>query len=178
MVDRVQRPRDGGILGLLMRPDSLAPTRNTARIFVTIAMPKYDSQCPDCQSPVAVHVGQFASGGILNWHLALRCERCGAALEGDGHDETPEEIRAAILAEAGEWELHRSGVCNDKLRLTKSLRRILNLSPIAAIALTNEESGILFRGTRAEVEWVAQNLELDHIDGSGLAIRPVEVGSS
>lgn len=94
------------------------------------------------------------------------------AIEADGSGDAPTEIRDAIIAEAGEWALHQSQSSFDPVRLAKSLRTVLKLTLPEALALAKNAKVPLFRGTRAEVEWVGQALQNEGVDPTAYEIHP------
>lgn len=134
-------------------------------------MPKLETRCQDCDGVVTADCGQSVVDGMLRWYVSYRCAKCGGAIEVDGNDGTPSEIRDAVIAETGEWEMYRSSTHNNVARLAKSLRKILGWSIADAAQLTKEEMLPFYHGTRPEVEWVSHALERDGIESNAVVIQ-------
>lgn len=77
-------------------------------------MAKINMKC-NCGSNVSANVGDSLYGGVLRWYISYKCERCGCAVESDGRDEIPSEIKEAIIKEEGRWGIF----INDEKDLTK-----------------------------------------------------------
>jgi len=56
-----------------------------------------------CGNNIIANVGDSLYGGILRWYVSYKCEGCGCAVESDGRDEMPSEIKEAIIKEEGMW---------------------------------------------------------------------------
>ncbi|MBQ2804024.1 MAG: hypothetical protein IJF07_09020 [Lachnospiraceae bacterium] len=73
-------------------------------------MATYYMKC-DCGEIVAVHVGDKICSEVLCWFWSYHRTNCGKAVELDGLDSIPSEIKKAILEQEGTYELY---LCNTK----------------------------------------------------------------
>ncbi|HEU4321588.1 MAG TPA: hypothetical protein VFS21_00430 [Roseiflexaceae bacterium] len=117
-----------------------------------------------------MYVGQYTDGRRLLWNAAYRCERCGHQLELDGSEPTPQNIRQAIIAEHGAWELVIPEGCN-RARALKVLRSALDLSIVEAAALRNRIPGPVMAGTEHEIRRLHHLLAAEHVP-SEMVHRP------
>ena len=115
-------------------------------------------RCPKCDREVPVTVGQTWQYAGLRWSMSCLCPFCGAGYEADGRGIPPQDIRAAILTEEGEWQLQVPDATAPKTCIAKSLRNELNLSLTQAAQLIHQIPGVLATGTNAEMEWLAQRI--------------------
>lgn len=123
--------------------------------------------CARCGRAGAADVGQSASHG-LRWFQSFRCAHCGAATEADGGADAPEDVRAALLAEGGTWEL----VVGRAPRVAVALRAVFGLTVAEAVARAGRLPGVVATGTRAELEFLSSRLALHGVSG-----RAVRAGS-
>jgi hypothetical protein len=93
--------------------------------------------------------------------MSFRCPSCGSAYEADGGGETPQDIRAAVLTEEGEWELHVPDPGAPKICIAKTLRQELSLSLTQSAALIRNLPGVVATGTEAEMQWLAQRVHAE-----------------
>jgi len=108
--------------------------------------------CQSCGKPLNVTVGQEMIDGRIVWYESYDCPYCGSRTEVDGKDDTPDEIRNALLAEEGEWGLNISENGPQAIQAIKTLREALGLSLSEAQAAKKKIPGIVATGTRAEME--------------------------
>ncbi|MCG8550068.1 MAG: hypothetical protein MI799_06680 [Desulfobacterales bacterium] len=111
--------------------------------------------CPDCNFDLSVNVGQSIVRDKLVWHRSINCSNCGAVYEEDGN-ETPEEIRSAIIKENGLWGISLVSV-ESKTIVYKVLRECLGLSLSDITKLSNNDS--IISGTETEVSWLRNKFE-------------------
>ena len=103
-------------------------------------------------------MGQNWQYGGLRWWMSFCCPFCGARYEADGRDIPPADIRAAVLAEEGEWELRVPDAAAPKIAIARTLRRELSLSLPQSAALLRKIPGVFHSGTNSEMRWLAQLL--------------------
>jgi hypothetical protein len=114
-----------------------------------------DHRCLSCGATARAEPAQDVVGDRLAWSVSIRCPGCGDAQEIDGWDDTPADVRAAILAEGG---LTRVSVdpAADRLAVLTVLRDGRSLSE-AADTYTRLTAGGL-TGTAAEMRLLADRL--------------------
>lgn len=117
--------------------------------------------CANCRREIDVRVGQRATERGVTWHASYTCPHCGAAIEADDAGPTPGDVRDAILAEEGEFQLQIQSV--QAARLMHVLRDALGLSLEEVL-----EPGTLTTGTRTEMEWLASKLKREDIQATVL----------
>ncbi len=134
-------------------------------------MVEIKSICPSCSSPVDIAVGQAVRENRITWWEAFRCSNCGCQQESDGKDQTPEDIRQAILIKHGEWCLVISEVKGTSLiRTLTRLRDALQLSLAETGHLKERLPGKAATGTRAEMEWLSGVIKQGRSDASAMQI--------
>jgi len=114
--------------------------------------------CPDCSAPTSLGVGQSFVPGHLVWYESFHCNACGRATEADGDGVPPTTIRDAIINSEGYWGLHVDLVGPERLSVCKILRCDLNSDICDVPAMKNRLPGIVFGGTRAEMDWLSSRL--------------------
>lgn len=58
-----------------------------------------------CGANVNANVGDSLHNGKLKWYLSYNCVLCGNAVECDGIDSLPQDIKDAIIAQDGKYAL-------------------------------------------------------------------------
>ena len=111
-------------------------------------------KCQKCGREISIIVGQSWRHG-LRWSMSCRCPFCGAAYEADGRGIPPQDIRAAILSEQGQFELHVTDIAAPTICIAKLLRKELSLSIPQSSVLLRKMPGAVASGTRGEMEWLA-----------------------
>jgi hypothetical protein len=120
---------------------------------------------------VNANCGQTVVDGVLRWYLSYQCSNCGTAVEIDGEQDVPSDVRTSEIAEDGEWGLYRSRTCANIMLIAKSLRTYLGLQIAEAVSLAKHESAPLFMGTQPEVEWLRQALIRSGLESADLEAR-------
>jgi hypothetical protein len=122
-----------------------------------------DRRCERCGAMGDASVRQAVRGDALVWTLSFACSVCGNAVEMDGADPMPSDLREAVLAQEGHWELVvEEGV--DRSGLLRVLRRHYALSLPESLATVCKLPGTLLTGTRAEVERMARLLRGQRVE--------------
>ncbi|GAA2212961.1 hypothetical protein GCM10009850_084230 [Nonomuraea monospora] len=104
-------------------------------------------------------MNQFIDRGRLCWDVEAACQSCGVGwCEGFGSDETPEDIRAALLAEHGPSRLHVAGPVPSLVPVLKVLREVWKVSLPRARELAGDLTSTGLAGTLAEMEFLAIQL--------------------
>ncbi len=109
-------------------------------------------KCQSCERQITASVGQETIDGRILWYESYSCPYCGYRLEVDGKDDTPDDIREAILAEEGEWALDVLETGPQAILALKVLRDALGLSLNEAKEVKDKMPGIVAVGTQAEME--------------------------
>ena len=117
-----------------------------------------------CKNSLEANVGQNTRRGRLNWFLSYKCPVCGNAIEEDGVDDTPEEIRSAIISQEGEYGLFVTEGTQNVTALITTLRKVLNLDLKEAAMLKKLVPGTILKGTKAEMDRLEVLLKNDGID--------------
>lgn len=86
------------------------------------------------------------------------CRSCGYAITGDG-DVPPEDIRLALLAAHGTWELINDAADETRLPLARFLVEELGIERAAAVQLANTRGKPLSTGTRIAMAYLGMRLE-------------------
>lgn len=132
-------------------------------------MAKISKIC-SCGATSLAETGQSFISGRLRWYLSFRCPCCGKANEVDGVDDTPIEIRDAILQQEGEWGLVIED-SNKASSVMAILRRELNLSLNEIARLRKSIPGIVLTGTKIEMERLKEILSFNNIPTSILKLE-------
>jgi hypothetical protein len=107
--------------------------------------------CPDCNKLANINVGQIARRDCLVWFRSWNCENCGFSLE-EGGEDTPEDIRKIMMCEEGSWVLTISEMSKG-VSAYKILKEVLALSLQDVAKLRKDQSGCVYTGTKAEVNF-------------------------
>ncbi|QDV18949.1 hypothetical protein Pan153_36100 [Gimesia panareensis] len=123
-------------------------------------MAQYTQICSDCGATVVVNYYQHLTGGELLWSGQSTCESCGANIEFDDRGDLPEELKPAILAEEGEWQL----VLDDRNDIVPALRVIRERLQVPL----QESKAILndLRGTKTTLAWIQDGLRQENISST------------
>lgn len=125
------------------------------------------NSCHECHNLIPFKIGQTAINNKLRWYISYSCPFCGSSMEFDGIGYSPEEIRQEILKDEGEWEIIIENFNQQKQNITKSLRKILELSALELhqkLKTLRENPSILYSGTQSEMEWLYTYLKSDGIE--------------
>ena len=93
----------------------------------------------------------------LLWYRSFHCTNCGATIEEDGQ-ETPEDIREAILKHDGMWSLSFDS-STPKALTDKVIREVMGLSLSDVANMSKSKNDRIISGTKTEVEWLKDKLE-------------------
>ena len=113
-------------------------------------MIQVEVKCPACNDSARITLGQSTRAGRLAWWKSESCSSCGRATEADGYDDSPEDVREAILAKDGAWCL--------VARTEQEARRAMYLLRNSAAArgrLDRLGSNIVATGTSIEMTHLA-----------------------
>ncbi|HEX9063314.1 MAG TPA: hypothetical protein VF941_24340 [Clostridia bacterium] len=105
-----------------------------------------------CNNTVAADVGQNFHRGRLGWYLSYKCPKCGEAIEQDGIDTTPEEIRNALILEEGLWGLYVHESSQGASSTLNVLRKALDLPMTKVAKIKKLIPGMILTGTKTEME--------------------------
>ena len=108
--------------------------------------------CWECERAIQISVGQYISNQELVWYRSQNCPYCGNQLEEDGAGIPPEEIRQAILAIEGQYNLIVQETGSRAVVAIKLLRAALDLSLNEAMKLKSMMPGKTISGTKVEME--------------------------
>lgn len=124
-------------------------------------MIKVEEKCPNCNSDIISYFGQsLRPNGKLTWYQSYHCEKCSDSVEIDDLGIPPNEVRQKILSVEGEWNLIVESVDKKKkMRTSQLLRNLFNYSMLEMKDLLKNIPGIVFHGTKTEVEWIQVKLE-------------------
>lgn len=125
-------------------------------------MAEQKSICQDCGSEYTVKFGDRCLSGKLIWSESHHCQHCGMAMERDGFDELPENLRAVALQQHGEWFLQV--ISGKKSVVGRVLRRIKTLTVKEISVLLAKIHSILFTGTQAEMEVIKFAMDQERIE--------------
>lgn len=132
------------------------------------------AECTRCHRAGSATYVQRRHEGVLTFSVSFLCERGGNHLMADG-DDTPADIRRALIEDGGEWEVVRPGVGDDPVALARALmgRNLFNARD--AIRLSKQAPDRpLATGTMVEMTCFAANLR--HSDVA-VDVRPARKGS-
>ncbi|MED4729392.1 hypothetical protein P9597_14795 [Aneurinibacillus migulanus] len=117
--------------------------------------------CTRCGEKVEVHVKQYIVNNLIAWSEAYSCTKCGnEVVSDDWGDQTPNEVRKAILEQEGEWELVILKHGENKAHFLKNLRDALNLTLQEVSSLFKKIPGALIVGTFQEMLLLKKKLAL------------------
>jgi hypothetical protein len=107
----------------------------------------------------AVNIGQTVINGKLRWYRSSMGED--GIFEEDGIGMPPEWIRDYLIEKDGRWELIAIDA-TDKSVVVRLMRLEMKLEMAAAARLLKSLPGVIYTGTKVEVDWLrAKLLELD-----------------
>ncbi|MDZ5446054.1 hypothetical protein U2F26_25530 [Micromonospora sp. 4G57] len=119
--------------------------------------------CGDCASEMTCELAQRIVRDRLHWTAECHCPHCGSTVETFGWDDTPAEIRDALVARSGLARLTIEGKTGPgRAALLKVFRDAgASLSEAKAAAQRAVTTGI--EGTRVELELLKQRLERKNV---------------
>lgn len=113
--------------------------------------------CAECLSVATVSVGQSFVSGNLAWYESFRCPTCGASEE-DGTGIAPAWLRDALIEAEGSWGLRVELTGSDRIAACKTLHCDLNTDFDDVSAMLKRIPGIVYVGTRTEMQWLQSRL--------------------
>ncbi|MFR9777731.1 hypothetical protein ACL02O_16955 [Micromonospora sp. MS34] len=119
--------------------------------------------CDDCGSEMTCELAQRIVHDRLHWTAWCQCHHCGSTEETFGWDDTPAEIRDALIAGCGLARLTVEGITGPgRVALLKVFRDAgASLPEAQATAQHAVTTGI--EGTRAELELLMRRLDRNNI---------------
>lgn len=128
-------------------------------------------ECPYCGQMGHAVFGQSVPDGKLRWYRSTYCPTARQHIEedGDGIGDAPSEYREKLLAAKGSWSVRADE--REKLKAIATTKRLLSIS-LADTAGLLQSFPTLYRGTRAEADWLIEMLAKEGIKG-----KVVQVGS-
>ncbi|MFJ5779758.1 hypothetical protein [Streptomyces sp. NPDC093094] len=133
---------------------------------------RVEKRCEACGGVLVCDVGQFIDRGRLWWGTEGACRSCaGGWCEQGSGEETPREIRQALLAEHGWARLRLTEPGVGGVAVLRALRQVQGLSLAQARVRADElkTSGLV--GTLVEMEFVAARLR-QHSVGVAIETSP------
>ena len=112
--------------------------------------------CHTCRLTTFAELGQSVYNGRLRWYISFVCEKCGDALEQDGGDFPPDELRAQILQDTGQWELVVEGNSDNKVKIAQIVHKTLKFPLTEALKISKRDPAIIYQGTEVEVKWIKE----------------------
>ncbi|WP_405009587.1 hypothetical protein [Kitasatospora sp. NBC_01539] len=117
------------------------------------------TRCTECGGVLMLDIGQFVERGRLCWGTEGYCLSCSVAwCDQDSGDETPEEIRRALLAEHGPARLRLTDPEARMVPVLRALREVYGLTLPRARVLATELRTAGLVGTFVEMELLASRL--------------------
>ncbi|WP_417386178.1 hypothetical protein [Gimesia sp.] len=115
-------------------------------------MAQYTSICSNCGGTEIGNYYQHLIKGDLLWSGHANCKSCGSNIEFDGVGDLPDELKPAILAEEGEWQLVLDDQ-NDIVPALHVLRQRKQVSLKDARAVLND-----LKDTKTTLTWIQDGL--------------------
>jgi hypothetical protein len=127
--------------------------------------------CDTCGGEATCEVVQRIDGDRLQWTRDCHCSRCGATTAEVGWDETPDDVRAALL---GRWGAARVVAADGSVPQVPALRvfRAAGASIPQARTSVALLSGEGVTGTYVEMELLARRLRAE-----GVSVTVVSAGT-
>jgi predicted RNA-binding Zn-ribbon protein involved in translation (DUF1610 family) len=113
--------------------------------------------CPRCGNEGQLRIGQSAFRSQLRWYESVDCNKCGLRTEADGVGFPSVDVRERILSATGYWKLTLTTLKSIPA-VAKALREHLSLDAKEALPVL-KAGGDVYRGTKAEVLWLADFLK-------------------
>lgn len=102
-------------------------------------------------------------------------------MELDGQGPLPVDLRAELLGSEGVWGVRLEHEV-DAVGAARELQRAFGFSARAALDMARAASGLVFRGTRAEADWLRLCCERSglqvHVEGPVADVSPHELPPS
>ena len=109
---------------------------------------------------VTEKIGQTVVDGNLRWYRS-GVGKDGIVFEEVGVGMSPEYIRDYLIKKEGEWELI-AGDPTNKSMVIRVMRSVMQLKMAEASKLLKDLPGVIYSGTKVEVDWLkAKLLESD-----------------
>ena len=140
--------------------------------------------CPGCSADCSRGIGQSFAPGKLVWSESLHCSACGCAIEADDSGFPPPEIRDLLIAAHGLWALQVELTGIERISACKILHCDLNTDFADVPVMKNRIPGIVYVGTKTEMQWLQSRLaefdftstvvEIDHDSVPAGAALPIK----
>jgi hypothetical protein len=121
-----------------------------------------------------MNVGQSIRNRKISWYGSYTCSVCGNVEEQDDMGLPSLEIREVILNEEGYYKLCTEDI-NTKAKILKVMKQSLNLKNSDLIPILAKLPGIFIEGTRIEMKWIQQLLNVEGVNTN--LIEPERSGS-
>ncbi len=115
--------------------------------------------CPNCSAASTRGIGQSFAPGELVWSESFHCPSCGCATEADDCGFPPPEIRDVLITAHGLWGLHIDLTGSARISACKILHCDLNTDFGDVPAMKSRIPGIVYVGTKTEMEWLRSRLD-------------------
>lgn len=105
-----------------------------------------------CGSEFNMSVGDSILGDVYRWYASCHCNKCGRNIEMDGNgiDSIPDDIKALIIEERGNWGLRTSAnILKIRYLLTKLVENYNDL-------VFRED--FVYCGTENQIRWIKNRL--------------------
>jgi hypothetical protein len=114
-------------------------------------MVEFIAECPQCQGNMKASTGQICRPEALHWYRSESCTRCARRIE---YDDTGIDLplQQMLIKADGLWELLLPPM-QRSAKAYQVIRALLSLSMAETVAFKQNESGVVHRGTRQEVEF-------------------------
>ncbi|MFG2053075.1 hypothetical protein ACGFI9_03505 [Micromonospora sp. NPDC048930] len=119
--------------------------------------------CDDCGARLTCHLAQRIVHDRLHWSAECHCSRCGSAFATCGWDDTPAEIRDALIARCGLARLTVEGMTGPGRVALLKVFRAAGASLSEAKEAAQRAATIGIEGTRVELELLKQRLERNRL---------------
>lgn len=117
-------------------------------------MVTHTNKCTDCGEDASIAFGQAIAGAKLAWFQSTRCSNCGMTIEADDYGLPPNDIRAEIMETKGRWGLQIAVEGPKRLVACKILHCDLNTTMEEVAPMKNRMPGVVYTGTKTEMEWL------------------------
>lgn len=126
--------------------------------------------CGTCAAECDGWLVQLIRDRRLHWERESSCASCGTTVCDGDRGAAPADVRAALLADHGEYRLTVEGTGPRSGAVPKAFRDAFEVSLAEAGSAANAARGAGWCGTRVEVALVQRLL-----DGAGVAASVIEV---
>ncbi len=123
----------------------------------------------ECGSAYYINVSDSSVTGELTNYISHYCEKCGMAMEEDDFGQLPEKLRNIVLKQDGKWGLNL--ISGKKSVIGKVIKEMKSMNIDEIFKLLKKVPGILFVGTRAEMEVIKHHFDKEEIES---VVEPIE----